>query len=177
MSKKQLLIIPLLLITARLCAQQSHHVTDKEPAVINGLHVGYNIKSHEVKTVGDKGDFSRYAVRFYATNTTSEPKIILYKEGLGHYTYGADHLVQFNCLNATGARLTSKSATILAPPCDVTAMVDDKECGTNKVVRNKRKVQIGYWIKPGQTLSTDVILIVPLNEQPNVEAVYLGNAN
>jgi hypothetical protein len=36
--------------------------------------------------------------------------------------------------------------------------------------------QIGYSIKPGQTISTDGVIIVPLNEQPNVQAVYLANS-
>jgi hypothetical protein len=84
-------------------------------------------------------------------------------------------LVQFNCLNATGARLTSKSATIRAVACNVLALVDDKVPGNNKTVQNKRFVQIGYWIKPGQTISADAIMIVPLNEPLNMQFVYLAN--
>jgi hypothetical protein len=159
----------LLLISPKLWAQQAFQVTDQQPGMVNGLQMGYNIKSQETKTVGDKGDFSRYSVQFYVTNTTSEAKIMLFKNSYN----SSDQLVQFNCLNATGARLTSKGATISAPACNITALVDDRD-GSGKTVKNKRFVQIGYWIQAGQTLTANVILIVPLNEMPNVQAAYLG---
>lgn len=156
-------------------AQNTFPVTDKQPANVNGLEMGYIIKSTETKSVGDKGDFSRYAVRFYVTNTTNEAKIILYKQGWNLLNNHSDYLAQFDCLNATGARLTSKQAIISAPACNLLADVDDKDCSTNKTNKNKRFVQVGYWIKPGETINADAIVIVPLNQLPNVQATYLAN--
>jgi hypothetical protein len=161
-----------LLAFTGLRAQQAYPVTDQQPAMVDGLQLGYVIKSTETKKVGDKGDFSRYSVKFYVTNTTNEAKIILYKQGWNLGGSVSNQLVQFNCLNATGARLTSKFVIINADDCNVLALVGDKD-GKNK--NDKRFVQIGYWIQGGQTLSADCILITPLGELPNVQAVYLAN--
>jgi hypothetical protein len=163
----------LLLCVSRLWAQQAYVVTDKQPGLVDGLEFGYTIKSAEVKAVSDKGNFSRYSLKFYVTNTTNQSKIILYKQGLNILNNVSDKLVQFNCLNATGARLTTKSAIINAAPCNVLALVEDK--ATGKVDPNKRFVQIGYWIKAGETISTSAIVIVPQNELPDMQALYLAN--
>jgi hypothetical protein len=156
-------------------AQQTYTVTDKSPVVVDGLEMGFTIKSTEEKTVGDKGEFSRYAIRFYIKNTTAQEKIILYKQGLNLMNNVSDQLVQFNCLNATGARLTTKSAILSAAPCNVLAQFEETDCNTKKTIKSKRFVQIGYSIKGGQTFTTDGIVIVPLNQQPNMQAVYLAN--
>jgi hypothetical protein len=153
---------------------QAYTVKESSPVVVNGLTMGFNIKSQEQKEVGSKGNFSRYSIQFYVTNTSSDPKIILYKDGWNTNGTANDQLAQFNCLNATGARLTSKSAIISAAPCTVMALVDDKDCN-GKIIQNKRFVQIGSWIKPGQTITTSAIVIVPLNERPNVQVQYLAN--
>jgi hypothetical protein len=146
------------------------------PVTVNGLTMGYTIKSEEEKEVGNKGNFSRYSIRFYITNTTQEAKIMLYKDGWNLFGNTSDKLVQFNCLNATGARLTSKTATLNAAPCTVMGVVDEKD-SNGKDVKTKKFVQIGYWIKAGQTLSTNAIMIVPLNQKPLMEAVYLANSS
>jgi hypothetical protein len=174
-SKKNLLVCLFIMTIGRVFAQQAYTVTDQQPQMIDGLNMGYNIKSLEEKNVSDKGLFSRYSIRFFVTNTSSEAKIMLYKQGWNIGNNVSDELVQFNCLNATGARLTSKSTILRADPCNVTALVDDNIPGTNKTKQNKRVVQIGYWIKPGQTISADAIMIVPLNQPLNMQAVYLAN--
>lgn len=155
-------------------AQKTFPVSDNKPVLLNGLEMGFHVKKEEVKDIGKKGDFARYAVQFYVTNTTAESKIILYKQGFNLLGNTSDELAQFNCLNATGARLTIKSATISAEPCNVPALVDDKDC-SGKTMQNKRFVRIGSWIKAGQTISTNAILITPLNEQPNVQVTYLAD--
>jgi hypothetical protein len=171
-------LIIIILFFVAICGRASAQtvaITDKEPANLGGLSMGYIIKSTEVKAVSTKGDFSRYAIKFYVTNTSPETKIILYKQGWNVLGNVSDRLVQFNCLNATGARFTSKQADISAPACNVLALVDDKDITSNKTVQNKRLVQIGYWIKAGQTISADAIMICPLNELPKMEATYLAN--
>jgi hypothetical protein len=155
-------------------AQTAAQVTDRQPVNFNGLTMGYKIKSEEVKAVGDKGDFSRFSINFYVTNSTNEEKIILYKQGWNVLNNVSDQLVQFNVLNATGARFTSKAAIINAAPCSVLAEIEEKDCTTNKTTKNKRFVQIGYSIKAGQTFSTNAIVIVPLNQKPDVEVAYLA---
>ena len=175
MNKRQLFLILFLLVINKSWAQQAYPVTDTQPLQMNGLEIGYIIKSQEVKTVGDKGDFSRYAVKFYVTNTTNWAKIIFYRDGPDILGNVSAQLVRFNCLNATGARFTSNTAILNAEPCKVLALVDDRDGNANKIVQNKRWVQIGYWIKPGQTISADEIVIVPLNDRPHVEVLYFAD--
>ncbi|MBC7587359.1 MAG: RICIN domain-containing protein [Chitinophagaceae bacterium] len=176
--KKQKLICLFLLLAcmsySHVFSQQHYAVTDSFPVTQNGLTMGYTIKNEEEKEVGNKGNFSRYSIKFFITNTSGVAKIMLYKEGWNILGNASDQLVHFTCLNATGARFTPKSATLNAAPCNVIALVDDKDTN-GKIVRNKRFVQIGSWIKAGQTFSTNAVMIVPLNEKPKMELVYLAN--
>jgi len=173
MNKIKYFLILLLLIINKSRAQQPYPVTDTTPVLIDGLSIGYNIKSQEVKAVGDKGDFSRYAIRFYVTNTGYD-KIVRNREGFINGGNVSDQLVQFNILNATGARLTSNTAIIRAAPFNEFRYVDEKDPHTNNMEHHKKNVQVGFWIQAGQTISADEIVIVPLNQRPNVQVVYLA---
>jgi len=168
-----------LLVCNGVTAQQqpaAFSLTDTVPAVFNGLQMGYSILSTKQKEVGDKGTFGRYSVRFYVTNTSGEAKILMYKQGFTFLSDLSPAVAQFNCLNATGARLTSKEAIINAPACNVLANVEDKDAaGKTKI--NKRFVQIGYWIKAGETIYTDAIVIVPLDEMPKMVVTPVFNTN
>lgn len=166
-----IVFISLLFVTKPSAAQQASPVTDTTPVVINGLQMGFSILSLKEKEVGDKGNFSRYSIRVYVTNVTPEAKIFMYKQGFNLLSDLSPEIVRFYCLNATGARFTSKEASLQAEPCNVLADVEDKDPATNKIVHNKRFVQIGYWIKAGETFHTDVIFIVPLNEYPKISAL------
>jgi hypothetical protein len=163
MKKVTLLLIFIATTTlTRVLAQPGIPVTDQQPQIIEGLKCGYIIKSLETKEVGDKGNFSRYSVNFYVTNVTDMPRIFYFRRGTNGINGVSDLLVQFNCLNATGARLTSKSVVIHATP--------HQEFHE----RDRRQEQVGYSIMPGQTINTEAIIIVPLNQQLNIVAYYLG---
>jgi hypothetical protein len=158
-------------------AQQSYPITDSMTQTVEGLAAGYNIVNAKEKEVGNKGDFSRYSVNFYVTNTSNEAKIILNKQGFNLLGSGdaSSGLVQFRCVNATGARLTSKELNLQAKPCTLQALVDDKDCSTGKVTQSRRPAQVGYWIRPGETISANTVVIVPLNERPNVTVTFFPN--
>jgi hypothetical protein len=175
---KKLPLFFLLFSTVASFAQSSFDVSETEAATLNGLKTGYNLISEKEKEVGNKGDFSRFQVEFYITNITSEAKIILYRQGANLFNSDvAGNLVQFKCLNATGARLTSKEITLQAKSCIIQAITDDKDCVSGKTIQNRRPVKIGYWIKPGETISSRTIVIVPLNEKPKVVAILYPDAN
>ena len=178
MTNKIYLSLPLILLAVTTIAQQSVPVTEASPIESNGLRIGYNILQESEKEVGKKGNFNRYNIEFYVTNTTNEAKMILYKQGFN--LFGSDvsaNLVQFNCKNATGARLTTKGSTLLAKPCNVLAVVEDKDCSSNKTIQSKRSVQIGFWIRAGETISNKGIVIVPLNEKPDMSVTLVYNSN
>jgi hypothetical protein len=144
--------------------------------IADGLAFGFHINSEKEKEVGDKGNFSRYSIQFFITNVSGEAKIFLYNQGLQILNDVSPYIIQFNCLNATGARLTSKSVQLQMAACNVLGIVDGKD-QNNKPQRNKQFVQVGYWIKPNETLKATAIIIVPLNEKPNVQATLYPNMN
>ena len=87
--KAKLVVIALILAQAQVGAQMSQAVstaqpffpvTDSAPALVNGLQAGYIITGESEKEVGKKGNFSRYKVRFYITNTTSETRVLRDRE-------------------------------------------------------------------------------------------------
>lgn len=154
-------------------AQQAMPVTDSAAATFDGLQAGYTITGASEKEVGKKGNFSRYKIRFYVTNTANDARLILYRPNSTVFGSGASpKLAYFKCANATGARLTNKEVTLEAKPCYIDALVEEKECGSDKTVQNRRSANIGYWIKPGETIASNTIMIVPLNEQPSVTVTF-----
>jgi hypothetical protein len=84
-------------------------------------------------------------------------------------------LAKYDCINATGARLTSKTGSVTAKPMYVTARVNTKDAAGKSVVENQ-KVQIGYYLGVGETVSDNVIFIVPLNEKPDVRVRLINRA-
>ena len=161
MKKRHFILVCLTMLVGKTgLAQQGFPVTDQQPVMIEGLSCGYHIKSLETKQVSDKGNFSRYSISFFVKNVSSGPRILPYRYGINGVAAMSDNLVQFNCLNATGARLTSKYAVIKAPPYNY--------------YQNRAWVKMGYAIMPGQTVSVDEIMIVPLNEPLNMLVFYIG---
>lgn len=142
---------------------QTFNITDSSPVTCNGLKAGYSLETESVKDVGKKGDFSRYKIKFWLTNTSSEAKI-MYRNGsfLGHAGPITNNIALFKCTNATGARMTNKMATMELQPCKLEALVDGQ----------KVLADIGFWIKPGETVSKTYPMITPLNEKPNITVTF-----
>src|SRR5512140_2399602 len=121
-------------------AQQAYPVYDTMALQSGGLTYGYRILNEKEKEV-HKDAFSRYSVQFYVTNTSDQAKMLVRRPGSGLLVSSTSpNLVRFQCTNATGARFTSKEVTLQAKPCVVEAIVDDKECGSDKVVQHERPV-------------------------------------
>src|ERR1700744_1156601 len=130
--KKIKLLLALIVTATSAMAQQGFPVTDQQPVTIEGLSCGYHIKSLETKQVGDKGNFSRYSISFFVTNISNQPRVLYYRQGPPSITAQSNLLVQFNCLNATGARLTNKYAVLHATPY--------------KIYRDRQWIPVGYSI-------------------------------
>jgi len=170
---KRTLFIAFVLMQLNLFAQQVFPVSDSMPAVNEGLKAGYEITGASEKEVGDKGNFSRYKIRFYVINTSNQAKLILLKPSNSLFSSTVSpELVRFKCNNATGARMTNKEAALSAKTCIVDAMVDAPDGSSGKTVQQKKPANIGYWIKPGETISSNTIMIVPLNEKPSMTVSF-----
>jgi hypothetical protein len=168
----------ILLLLARLHAgaqpaqTQFFPITDSAPALINGLQAGYIITGESEKEVGKKGNFSRYKLKFYITNTTNQPIMLTWGAPAQNPNQGPQ-IVRFTCLNATGARLTSKECTLSASPYNTEVWEDGKDAHGN-AIRIRRVVNHGFGIGPGQTIATtnNIIMIVPLDQRPEITATF-----
>lgn len=168
---RKLLTLLFVITQLRSTAQQALPVTDSLPALLDGIKAGYTITETSEKEVGNKGNFSRYKLRFYVTNITNETKIFYQKPTFFGGTI-SNVLVRFMCANATGARLTNKDATMQMQPAYITADVESEDCKTGKKAIHRQSVNIGYWLRPGETVTVNTIMITPLGEKPAVTAVY-----
>lgn len=168
-----------LLPAALLCicvvrSQQIVALDENSSHADNGLEYGYYISNEASKEVKGE-DYERYEVNLYVTNKNSCIKLIPFKPGnLTGTSTTADEIqvAEFNCINATGKRLTSKKGSVNARPWYTNARVPDESA------KNKYKTinaQVGYAIRSGETLTNRIIVIVPKGERPklNCRIIYL----
>jgi hypothetical protein len=157
----------LLLCYLNTIAQQTKTITEETPLVDQGMEYGYSIKNVSTKEVSDK-EFSRYEVTLYATNKGDCSRVVLYGQSLAASELNMNVLANFDCINATGQRLTSKSGTVTAKPMYVNARVNTKDAQGKSIMENQ-KVQIGYYIGVSETVENTVIFLVPLNSKPEIK--------
>lgn len=149
---------------------QTMDVTDSTPVLINGIKAGYEIKSFDADS--KKDNQSKYKIYFYITNTSTEAKIMYQNLSFGgHAGPINNNFALFRCVNATGARFTNKMCSMELQPCRIKAKVEDKDCN-GKTTINTRLVEIGYWIRPGETVSKTYPMYVPQNEKPKITVTF-----
>lgn len=159
-----------------LNAQLPVDVFSDKPAVIDDIEYGYIINNESTKAVAGK-DMGRFEVTLYAKNTSNCLKLFLFEKknffSSNSSTSAENDLARFDCINATGQRLTSKGGTIEARPFYTNAKVPIKG-SDGKTVTQDIKVQIGYALRPGESISKSLIFIVPLGEKLKVQvrAIY-----
>lgn len=138
-------------------------VEEKTPAVENGFEYGYIIKNEQLKSAGGE-EYSRYELTFYITNKSGCTKI--YKDKTSLFSYESPNLLAtFNCRNANGKRLTSKSGQVKARDFYITV----KRKATDKEKETTESVKAGYIFRNGETLKDNVIVLVPKGEKPQVQ--------
>ncbi|MND34689.1 hypothetical protein D3C80_253110 [compost metagenome] len=79
----------------------------------------------------------------------------------------ASKIVELNCINATGAKLTSKKLDVNMNEhrIVVTYLTMNKE---GKTVNSTMTITVGYYLDPGQTVQGEANFIVPKGETPQV---------
>ncbi len=149
---------------------QTLQVTDSAPVLLNGIKAGYEIRS--VDADSKKDNQAKYKIYFYLTNTSTEAKIMYQNSGfMGHSGPINNNFALFKCLNATGARFTNKMCSMELQACNMMAKVEDKDCN-GKTTINTRQVEIGYWLKPGETVSKTYPMYIPQSEKPKVTVTF-----
>lgn len=136
-------------------------LVEKMPVTENGFQYGFIVNNEQVKEAGGE-EYSRYELSFFITNQSGCNKMFAERSGVfSQATRSA--LAGFQCLNANGKRFTSKSANINARDFYITVkkMVDKKEV--------LETVKAGYIFRNGETLKTNVIVLVPKGERPVIQ--------
>ncbi|KFF18702.1 hypothetical protein [Chryseobacterium sp. JM1] len=139
-------------------------ISDGQTIDVDGMSVTFNILNKESVQAGGKS-YDRYKVsasvknasdKGYSIRLSSYPQIV---SNIG--------LVELDCINATGAKLTSKKIELKmkAQMINVSYSAYDK---SGKFVTNMIPVTGSYYFDPGDTISDNAIFIVPQGEKPDV---------
>ena len=137
---------------------QVTNLDENKPALIDGIEYGFIVKNEQSKTA--KGEeYSRFEITLYATNKSGCTK--LYSNRTGFLSDDAPNLIAtYNCNNANGKRLTSKSGTVKARDFYVNAKVTEGGKDVNQ------SVKAGYIFRNGETIKNNIIVLVPKGDRP-----------
>jgi hypothetical protein len=142
------------------CSAQAQltDLEEKKSVTIDGIEYGYIIKNEQTKAA--KGEeYGRFEITLYATNKSGCTKLFADRSS-AYSSDAANLLATYNCVNANGKRLTAKSGMVKARDFNVNVKMKE---GDKDVTR---WVKAGYMFRNGETLKTNIIVLVPLNERP-----------
>ncbi|WP_316801791.1 hypothetical protein [Pedobacter nototheniae] len=161
-------LFPLFGIIFSVNAQQ---IKDGETINLNGVEVTYSIVNKEKLSIKDQ-NFDRYKVLASVKNNTGKSFNIRLSTSLDLSAIGNSKIVELDCINATGARLTSKKIQVgmKSHLINVTYYTKDKD---GKLVSAIMPVTAGYYFDQGQVIENDAIFIVPAGEIPQVSVKSL----
>ncbi len=134
--------------------QSAIDLSEDKPTLSNGMEFSFTVRNER-----NEEAYSRYEVSVTARNKSGCMLIYFKKAGeeLNSIFEGdPSAIARFECVNATGKRLTSKGANVKAKPF----FVPYTNNGTTT------KVEGGYLLKNGSGVSADLIVIVPKGERP-----------
>lgn len=158
---KKLIPILSLMVFTSLSAQK---ITDGQTVNVDGLAVTFNILNKESVTAGGKS-FDRYKVS--ATLVNNSGKDFNLRMSNAPQVVTNTELVELNCINATGAKLTSKKIALKLKPqnLNVTYWAYTKDGKYQSFVI---PVVSGYFLDNGDSVNDNAIFIVPQGEAPDV---------
>jgi hypothetical protein len=172
-------MIQKLLIVGVLCGWISLHwsvqaqgqfvaLAENQPIEENGLAYGYRIKSFRKQEVKNKGELDRYELVAYVTNNRPCDLSIRLtgNETLEQLNQLRRPLLEVECSNATGARLTSKNASVRLMEHQIAYRYNIRD-NAGKTVEQRGTALAGYFLAAGTTAETvSFIVIVPVGEKP-----------
>lgn len=131
---------------------------------IEGLTVSFHIISKDSRDV--KGNsFDRYKVVLEVKNNTGKSFNI--RNATSQNMNDAVGLIELNCINATGARLTSKRIRVglKSHILKVNYWTRDKD---GKSILDSMNVIAGYYLEPGDKVMNEAIFLIPHGEEPDL---------
>lgn len=139
-------------------------ISDGQTIDVNGMSVTFNILNKESVEAGGK-PYDRYKVSASVKNSSDKA----YNIRLSSFPQIVSNtgLVELDCINATGAKLTSKKIELKmkAQMINVTYSAYDK---SGKFTTSTIPVTGSYYFDPGDSISDNAIFIVPQGEKPDV---------
>ena len=157
-------------------SQQVVNLEEGKSYSYNGLEYSYYVSNERSKEVKGE-DYERYEINLTVTNNNGCLKLIPLKTswsgGTGSTSSQDDVMIaEFNCINATGKRLTAKKGTVSAKPWYSQVRIPDESTKDKYKTIN---AQVGYALRNGQAVTNRIIVIVPKGERPkmNCRIIYL----
>jgi hypothetical protein len=157
-----------LIFLCKIIAQnlgQSVEVTTEKPYLLNGLEYGYEIRNEQKKDI-KKEEYSRFELNVYVANKSGCTKVLLPEKKFIGIDY-QDVIAEFDCINATGKRLSAKSGKVRArvfyTPYSYTYKGTD-----GKDLNRNVQVKVGNVLRNGETVYERFTVILPLGEQPKL---------
>ncbi|WP_143754177.1 hypothetical protein [Chryseobacterium sp. 52] len=148
----------MLLFSGGIMAVNAQQIKDGETIDINGIAVTYFVINKEKLKIKNQ-DFDRYKVTASVKNNTGKAFNIRLNSSLD--LDSNSKIIEVNCINATGARLTSKRFQV-----GMKAHTIDVTCFSS--ASTVMSVTAGYYLEQGQVIENDAIFIVPAGETPQV---------
>ncbi|WP_106915167.1 hypothetical protein [Chryseobacterium aurantiacum] len=143
---------------------RAQKISDGQTLEVNGMNITFNILNKESIESGGK-QYDRYKVSATVKNTSDKA----YNIRLSAFPQivSNTNLIELDCINATGARLTSKKIELKmkAQIINVTYSAYDK---SGKFTTSTIPVTGSYYFDPGDSISDNAIFIVPQGEKPDV---------
>jgi len=172
----KLFLFLLLLISIVAKSQQNFVIEENKPVDVEGIEYGFVINNESTRDVGDRGKFSRYEITVYAVNKSNCSRVILTNPYTDIYSSDQNIMARFDCSNATGYRLTSKSTSLRMSVFNIPVKREYKD-DKGKTQTTTENVNAGYIFRKGQTSNDKFTVIVPLNERPQMLCFILNTGN
>lgn len=146
-------------------AQASYDIDEGKPVELNGIEYGFEIRNESKKEVKDE-TFNRFEVTVYATNKSGCSKLMFPRQTLFGLEY-QEIVAHFDCVNATGKRLTAKSGAVRGREftAPYTTTIKNSE---GKNVESTVSVKVGHIFRNGDSIINNFIVIVPGGERPEM---------
>jgi hypothetical protein len=167
----------LLFVTSSVFSQRVFDLQENNTTNADGVEIGFTITNEQKKEIGNE-TYARYEVTVYISNHSGCHRFFL-DEGIGN-VFGGSYaspgtIAIFDCINATGKRLTSKNVSVRAKPFYLNGSFSDTKDG--KTVTRTIRVQSGYILRNGDSVSNNLIIIVPLGERPIFKCRMMNQSN
>jgi hypothetical protein len=171
MIKKLMMLLLATGMSMSLYAQNVLTLSENEPSMFDGLECGFSIRNEQTVDIG-KENFQRYAVTVYMTNKSGCPKIVLMNDAIRNTSPGQTDpgvFAIFDCLNATGRRLTARTGFVRGSQFFVPNRITERG-SDGKTITRTENIQAGFILRNGETITNDFIVIVPEGERPRIQS-------